>query len=112
MEPRELANFRWMARHRRLSTRSKMRSVLASIPCPSCRKISSKPYGPPENDEPLVRVSRQRRPRQMRAFSYGKRKAVDVSRLSHGEAPGCPTSRAWVNWHEGGLRQRRYSCLL
>src|SRR5260370_42156746 len=89
-----------------------MWSGFASSPCPSGGKISAKPYAPPENDEPLVRVSRQRRPRQMRAFSYGKRKAGDGSRLSHGEAAGCPARRAWVNWHEGRLRRRRVWFLL
>src|ERR1700704_5213073 len=104
MEQRGLANFQWMALHRRLLTRSKMRSVLASIPSHSCRKIFLKQSAPAESDEPLLRGPRQRRPRQMRAFPYCKWQAGNGSRLSHGETVGCPAARAWVDRYEGGLR--------
>src|SRR5258707_311484 len=109
MEPRGLANFRWMARHRRLSTRSKMHSALASIPSHSCRKMSLKQSAPAENDEAFLREPRQRGPRQGGAFSYREWQAGDGSRLPHGEAVGCPARRALVNW-DGGRVQRRREC--
>src|SRR5882762_7199900 len=117
MAPRELANFRWMVQRQLSSTRSKMRSELASTLFHSCRKISLKQSAPAENDEPLLRGPRQRRPRQrqprqMRAFSYSKRQAGNGSRLSHAEAVGCAAARARVDRYEGRLRRGRMWFLL
>ena len=38
--------------------------------------------------------------------THDSRQAGNGSRLSHGEAVGCPAKRAWVNRHEGRLRRR------